>query len=120
MQFVAFGILTIAWAAILWLPIHFKDKMRKRNRHLIGKTGQINRALTRGKSTELIIGREVFKARLQPDSALSEIAAKSIVKVANTMGGTIYVEPTSVPLPSAEELQQYRDHLAENPIQKEY
>jgi membrane protein implicated in regulation of membrane protease activity len=119
-QFVAFGIMTIVWAIILWLPIHIKDKMRRRNRHLIGKTGKLLRTLKRGKTASIQVGDEAYHARMQPDSVLCEIAANEIVRITRTMGGTLFVEPTSIPRPSEKELQKYRDHIAKNPLMKDW
>ena len=116
-QFVAFASLTILWSLAMVLPFAFKDYWTARYRYLKGEYCIIiSHDLKKGKKGIAKIHELYMPVIMQSDSGVHIIPKGERAKIINTKGKLLIVEPTSVPLPTQEELQTYRRHIQKNPL----
>lgn len=106
--------LTCVWALALWLPL--KGRWRKNKSRgfgdMVGASAVVEGAdLVFGKTGKVRWSGVSMKARIARESIAKKIPKGEEVYIIGTQGNVLFVQPTSIPMPSGDALKEYRKTL---------
>lgn len=119
-QLLVFFLTTIFWAIAFLYPFLLKDYVERKYRYLVSKKCVVvDKPILKGKKGKASVDSKIYTAKIESDSGLDRINVGEEAEICNTMGKTLIIKPTTVPLPTESDLEAYRDHLKENPLLKD-